>query len=330
MKLGIVGSGLIVQEFLPHLVKMKGLTVQAVQGTPRSLEQVKALCAAHGVPNAFCSFEELCTADIDTVYIAVPNFLHFSYCRQALEHGYHVIVEKPITSNEKEAAYLAALARKKGVFLFEAVTTPYLEAFHQIKEWLPQIGTVKVVQSQYSQYSRRYDAFRAGQVLPVFDPKKSGGALMDLNLYNLHLVMGLFGEPQTVHYYANIERNIDTSGILLLQYPGFQALCLAAKDCRGSTGAVIQGTDGCIRTSGAPNSISKVTLERNDGTREEWEGAGVRDRLVPEFQAFLRAINAHDTAFCEMMLAESLAVSRVQTKARLDAGILFPADEEVL
>lgn len=330
MKLGIIGSGIIVQEFLPRLVKMDGLKVQAVQGTPDTLEQVKALCAENDVPGAFGTFEELYTADIDTVYIAVPNFLHFMYCKQALEHGYNVIVEKPMTSNLKEAEYLSALAKEKGVFLFEAVTTPYLENFHKIKEWLPQIGTVKVVQSQYSQYSRRYDAFRTGQVLPVFDPRKAGGAMMDLNLYNLHLVMGLFGEPEDVRYYANIERDIDTSGILMMQYPNFQALCLAAKDCRGSVGAVIQGTDGCIRTAGTPNFIGRVTLERNDGTREEFEGGSIHDRLIPEFEAFIRAINAHDTAFCETMLAESLAVNRVQTKARLDAGIRFPADDEVL
>ena len=327
MKLGIVGSGLIVQAFLPRLVKMEGLQVQAIQGTPKSAEQVEQLCAENGVPHACSSFEQLCGLDIDTVYVAVPNFLHADYCRRALEKGLHVIVEKPMASNAREAETLAALAKEKGLFLFEAVTTPYLANFAKIREWLPQIGTVKMVQSQYSQYSRRYDAFRAGQVLPVFDPAKSGGAMLDLNLYNLHLIMDLFGEPMQVQYSANVERGIDTSGVLLMQYPGFQALCLAAKDSKGATGAVFQGTDGCIRTAGSPNYIGTVTLERNDGTVLACNEGTPQDRLLPEFRAFIHCVNEKDHAFAEQMLARSIAVSRVQTQARLQAGVLFPADE---
>lgn len=330
MKLGIIGSGTIVQEFLPKLMEMSGVEVIAVQGTPRSFEQVKELCAQNHVEHAVSSFEDLAALDIDTVYVAVPNFLHFMYCKMALEKGFHVIVEKPITSNVREAQYLAELAEKQGRFLFEAVTTPYLANFEKIQEWMERIGTVKLVQSQYSQYSRRYDAFRAGQVLPVFDPEKAGGALMDLNLYNLYMVMGLFGEPRSAKYYANIERNIDTSGILILQYDSFQALCMAAKDCRGVATTIIQGTDGCIKTAMPANIIGKVTLELNDGTREEFNEGDPSTRLIPEFRAFIRAINENDTDFWKKTMERSVSVSKVQTEARLDAGIVFPMDREGL
>lgn len=217
MKVGIIGSGIIVQEFLPKLIALEGIEIVAVQGVPGNETQVKELCAANGVPHAVFSFEALTALDIDTVYIAVPNFLHFTYCKQALEVGLNVIVEKPITSNLTEAQTLRELAEEKQLFLFEAVTTVYFDSFAKIKEWLGRIGTVKMVHCNYSQYSRRYDAFRSGTVLPAFDPAKSGGALMDLNLYNLHFVMGLFGAPDDAVYYANIERGIDTSGTLAVR-----------------------------------------------------------------------------------------------------------------
>lgn len=185
MKLGIIGAGLIVQEFLPRLKQMEGLDILGIQGTPKSMSAVERLCQENGVPEAISDFEDLCALGIDTVYIAIPNFLHFDYCKKALEHGLNAIVEKPMTSNDKEARILADLAREKGLFLFEAITTLYLPAYEKIKEWLPRIGTVKMAQSRYSQYSRRYDAFQNGEILPVFDPAKAGGALMDLNLYNL-------------------------------------------------------------------------------------------------------------------------------------------------
>ena len=328
MKLGIIGSGVIVQEFLPRFMEMEGMDVVAIQGTPQTIEEVQKLCNENHVEHAVGTFEELAVLDIDTVYIAVPNFLHFMYCKQALEKGFNVIVEKPMTSNLKEGEYLKKLADEKGCFLFEAVTTPYLENFKKIQEWLPRLGTIKLVQSQYSQYSRRYDAFRNGQILPAFDPNKSGGALMDLNLYNLHMVIGLFGEPESYSYHANIERNIDTSGILMMDYKDFRAICIAAKDCKGIATTIIQGTNGSISTFYPPNVIGKVTLALNDGTVEEFESSTIETRLIPEFKAFIKAINENDKEFCNQMMAKSLSVSKVQTKARLAAGIIFPSDEK--
>lgn len=326
MKLGIIGAGGIVQEFLPKLRNIHGLEILGVQGTKRSKEKVEELCAKHEIAHAVDSFDALCALGIDTVYIAVPNHLHFTYCKQALEKGLHVIVEKPMTSNLKEALILKQLAEEKQLFLFEAITTLYLDNFHTIEKWLPRIGTVKLVQSQFSQYSRRYDAFLAGEVLPVFDPEKSGGAMMDLNLYNLHLIMGLFGKPEKIQYYANLEKGIDTNGMLIMQYEHFTALALAAKDSKGISGAVLQGTKGCIKTDSCANAIGKVTLELNDGTIEERESRNMSDRMIPEFEAFVQAISEGNLAFCYEMLDKSIAVCEVQTDARMSAGIIFPAD----
>jgi len=327
MKLGIIGSGMIVQEFLPKLKEIEGIEIVALQGRKSSRKQVEALCKENGVEHAVYDFESLCKTGIDTVYIAVPNFLHFTYCRQAILAGMNVIVEKPATSNLKEIQCLGRLVKEKKLFLFEAVTTLYFRNFKKIQEWLPRIGTIKIVQSQYSQYSRRYDAFRNGETLPVFDPAKSGGAMMDLNLYNLHLVMGLFGEPTEAKYYANMERGIDTSGILVMQYPDFQAFCLGAKDSSGMRQAMIQGTEGCIRTGASPNVLGKITLELYDGTVEEYDDGMMADRLVPEFTTFIQRIHAKDYAFCYEMLDKSIAVSKVSTNARIAAGIHFPADD---
>ncbi|SUM35254.1 Uncharacterised protein [Staphylococcus gallinarum] len=57
-----------------------------------------------------------------------------------------------------------------------------------------------------------------------------GGALMDINVYNVHLAVGLFGKPKGVAYFANVEKNIDTSGILQLDYDNLKVVCIGAKD----------------------------------------------------------------------------------------------------
>lgn len=327
MKLGIIGSGMIVQLMVRIIPQLEGIDVIAIQGLPDSKEVMEDLCRIGNIPHIVYSFEDLAELDTDTVYIAVPNFLHYDYCRKALNKGLNVIVEKPIASNDTETKELAALAEENHCFLFEAVTTPYFNSYRQIKEWLPRIGTVKQVTMNFFQYSSRYDAFRKGEVLPAFDLAKSGGALMDINLYNLHFVTGLFGRPDEVKYYANIERGIDTSGQLILKYPGFTANCTAAKDCTAPKFFAIAGTDGYITISLTPNLVGEAKLHLNDGTEETSDDHMERTHLIPEFLFFIDCINRNDYETCRKQLEQSILVSELQTTARKDAGIIFAADE---
>ena len=70
---------------------------------------------------------------------------------------------------------------------------------------------------------------------------------MDLNVYNIHFLTGLFGKPEAVSYHANVERGIDTSGILTMDYGSFQAVCIGAKDCQAPLVSTLQGDGGYIR-----------------------------------------------------------------------------------
>ena len=328
MKLGIVGTGMIVRCIGPHLASW-GIDVTAVAGTPHSTDAINELADAYGAAGRYTDYHELVADDaVDTVYVAVPNFLHFAVSEAALRAGKDVICEKPLASNEREAAQLAELAKECGRFLWEAVVTTRQPNFQLIRdELLPRIGTVKLVTVNYSQYSSRYDAFRAGEVLPAFDPAKAGGAIMDLGLYTLTFTIGLFGEPVAARYRANVERGIDTSGVVELDYDGFRAVNVCAKDCGAPCYAIIQGTDGYIRMDSQPNQCGGVTLHLNDGSEERF------DRSLPvmwegEFRTFLAQQQAGDLDECYRQLDQSLAVSRVQNGVRRAAGVIFPADEQ--
>lgn len=326
MRLGIVGTGAIAREVLPQL-RAWGYEPAALCGTPRSREITEALCAQYQIKNAYSSYEAmLVEAKPEAVYLAVPNQLHFQYAEQALLAGAHVIVEKPMAANFRQAEALARLAKERGLFLFEAISTRYLPNYRKLGELLPEVGRVRLVSCNFSQYSRRYDAFRAGQTPPVFDPACAGGALMDLNLYNLHWLVGLFGAPKGLRYGANLERGIDTGGILTLDYGDFRAVSIAAKDCAAPACYTVQGDKGCLLQTTPANHCGEILLHRNDG-REERFNEQPAHRLQPEFQSFLRQIESGDRAQCEKLLADSLTVAGLLTAARRDAGIVFPADE---
>lgn len=328
MKLGIIGCGTIVREFLPGLQTIPGIEILAVLGSPGKLEKTRAFCLEFSVAHACDTLEELVATGIDAVYVAVPNHLHAAYAMQALELGLDVIVEKPMASNEREARAMAALAKEKDCLLLEAVTTLYSGVIPKIRQWLPAIGDVQAVECDYSQYSRRYDAFCAGTILPVFDSKKSGGALMDLNVYNLNLVTALFGAPESVSYSADVQRGIDVEGAVQLGYPGFTAVCRAAKNRQGTIGTKITGTQGEIVLRRAENATE--VLERFCGGEcvETACVGSIRERQIPEFTEFKEMICRHDTARCDAQLQHSLLVCRLMTQARVDAGVVFPADAE--
>ena len=326
MKLGIIGKGMIVKEYLPQLARVEGLEVVALMGSPGKEQEAAAFCTEHGIGHCVTSLNEMVSLGVDTVYVATPNLFHYEQSKAALELGLDVICEKPMCANWAQTKALVELAKEKGRFLFEAITTLHYPNYRTIRQWLPRLGRIKLVQSQFCQYSSRYDAFLKGVVHPVFDPEKAGGTLIDLGVYNLFFVMGLFGMPESVQYLANVDRGIDTSGILTMRYPDFSAVCVAAKECPGNSGCLIQGTRGVIRTTLQPSRLGEVRLELNDGTLETCADGSDRRRAEMEFRIFADAIARRDYDFCYALLETSLDVATCLTQARAQAGIVFPCD----
>jgi len=266
-------------------------------------------------------------SDVDTVYVALPNHLHFEFSKKALLHEKNVIVEKPATANLSELLILIQIAKENELFFIEASTVNYFPVVKMARDNLDKVGNVRLVSINFSQYSSRYDKFVNGEVLPVFDPKKAGGALMDLNVYNINLVVGLFGRPNNVHYFANIDRGIDTSGVLILEYENMKAICIAAKDCKAPAQVMIQGDKGQIMSNQTMNKASHFTLTYNDGRTEEMDCEENHHRLYYEFCEFIQMINNRDFDRAWKMQEISVAVSEIIEQARWKDRIFFENDK---
>lgn len=335
MKLGIAGAGMIVRDLFNFIHDVDGVELEAIASTPRSFEKVTHMAHEQGIKKAYHDYDELLEDEgIEVMYIASPNHLHYEMCKKALLQNKHVICEKPFTSNYKELEELVQIAREKNLILIEAVSTQYLPNVLKIKEILPQLGNIKIVSANYSQYSSRYDAFKEGNILPAFDYTKSGGVLMDLNIYNINLMVALFGKPLKVGYQANIEKGIDTSGILTLDYGTFKAVCIAAKDCKAPIMSSIQGDQGCIVMDSPANVLNgfKVLMNKshskqminNDEENQDYNQG--KHRMYHEFVKFVEVFEKKDMDFVNRMIEVSLITMDIQTKARQDAGVVFSAD----
>ena len=157
---------------------------------------------------------------------------------------------------------------------------------------------------------------------PVFDPACCGGALMDLNLYNVHFVVGLFGRPMLVNYHPNLYRNgIDTSGILLLEYPDFICQCTGAKDCAAPGSVQLIGDAGRILIEPGSSNCQKLRLVRpgqEDICSEYSESPWFYE--VAEI-AMILALKDYDA--CYAALEKTRQVVSVLEAAREDAQLGF-------
>ena len=314
MKLAILGTGKIVEEVLPVLKEINGIELSAILSTPRSIEKAEKLAELYAISQASSDYDSiLANPDVDTVYVALPNHLHYDYAKSLLA-GKHVICEKPFTLTLAEFEDLQN-CRAKNRILLEAITNQYLGNFASIKANLSKLGEIKIVECNYSQYSSRYDAFKRGEIAPAFDPAKGGGALRDLNIYNIHLVVGLFGKPKKVQYLANVERDVDTSGILIMDYGHFKAACIGAKDCSADIKSTIQGNKGSIAVIGPTNSMPELSLALNGQSMTMINENSLNHRMHDEFVAFQAIIEHKDMAATKLALDHSRLVMEVLDEA---------------
>ncbi|MCR5794824.1 MAG: Gfo/Idh/MocA family oxidoreductase [Solobacterium sp.] len=324
MKLGIIGNGMIVQTALRSL---EGSDIPVKALWCRNAAKGQPLCGQYSIEKLYTDFDGFLEDDsFDTVYVGLINSLHYEYAKKALLAGKNVICEKPLTSTYEEAEELVRIAEGKKLYLFEAIMSRYSRNYECLPEAVKQTGEMKVILCNYSQYSRRYDDYAAGKVLPAFDPALSGGALYDINVYNVHFVTGLFGRPQKVVYEANKGFNgIDTSGVLVLDYGTFKAVCTGAKDCSSVNGIILEGTKGWIRMDSRPGMIRSLTLHTPEG-ETVLDVCEEPDPMRTEFEKIASVLQNADYEKMRAWLEQSLITMEVLTEARKYAGIRFPAD----
>ena len=133
MKIGTIGSGFIVRTILDKVAVTEGIQCCAVYS--RSYETGRKLADTYGVEKVYTDLDGLCSdPELDFIYIASPNSLHYEHVKKALEYGKNVMCEKPFVPTAAEADELIALAKAKDVYLIEMITTLYHPHFAWVKE----------------------------------------------------------------------------------------------------------------------------------------------------------------------------------------------------
>ncbi len=326
MKLGILGSGKIVKEILPVLEQVENIDLVAIAG--RNERKLEDLVEEFNIGKYYIGIDDLLAdPDIDTIYVALPNNLHYEAMDKAIDKGKDIICEKPFCGNLRETKDIFDKAFAKGLIVLEAASHRFIPNALSVRNELKKLGDIKIVSFNYSQYSSRYDKFKEGEIAPVFDRSMNGGALMDINFYNVDYLSMLFGRPKAVKYFPNMERGIDTSGILYLDYGDFKAIAIGSKASDASLVNTIQTDRGTIEITDAINSFS--TFRIKESGKDVFREVNVNEpyhRMVYEFREFLEIISQRDMKKARKLSKISLDTSWILTEARKFAAIDFPND----
>ncbi len=245
--LATIGTSAITEHFLNACKTTKRYCFHACYS--RSPEKAAAFADKFGFIETYTNLEAMVQdAQVDAVYIASPNALHYEHSKLFLDSGKHVICEKPIATCASEYEELLQLANSKGLIYMEAIMSRHAFGRKILLDALKQIGTISQARIDYCQRSSRYDAAMAGNYANVFDVTMAGGALMDLGVYCVYGALDLFGPPIDIKASAVFLPNgADLAGSALLAYPGFLATLSYSKAGQGICGTEIIGSAGVVK-----------------------------------------------------------------------------------
>ncbi|MED5053082.1 Gfo/Idh/MocA family oxidoreductase [Anoxybacillus rupiensis] len=329
IRLATIGTNWITQEFLQAAQPISQLTLTAVYS--RDEEKAKQFAAKTGAKRTFTHLEEMAKSDeIDAVYIASPNSLHAEQAVLLMNHGKHVLCEKPLASNTKEVQAMVEAAKANDVVLMEAMKTTLLPNFQAIRCHLHKIGKIRRYFASYCQYSSRYDAYKQGTVLNAFNPAFSNGALMDLGVYCLYPLVVLFGKPQSLKASSvMLESGVDGEGSIVLHYGDMDAVVMYSKITNSYVPAEIQGEEGSIVID-AIHTPTKVEIRYRDGRVEDITEPQTHHPMYYEALEWTQLITNGQRQSETNSHAHSFITAEIMEEARKQTGIRFPADQSTL
>jgi predicted dehydrogenase len=298
---------------------------QAFIDTPRGDETPREPVRAHGSYRALVEDPE-----VDVVYVGTPHPDHAPSMALALEAGKAVLCEKPFTVNRREAEAAVALARRRDVFLMEAMWTRYVPAMVELKR-LVDSGAIGEVVSATADFG--FAAIDLPPAHRALNPALAGGGLLDVGIYPLSFAAFVLGPIAAVQADAELgPTGVDIHTVFNLRHANgglSQGLCSlrATTPCR----AAVQGTRGRIDVAPPFYAAQRLELRRGTGPWEDqpvevidrpWRG----NRYVPQIEEVHRCLRAGLAESPVMPLDESVALVGWMDAMRAQFGLRYPGE----
>ena len=302
----------------------------------RTQERADEFAAKHNIPHTFTSLEEMASSPlIDAVYIATPNYVHAEQSILCMNHGKHVLCEKPFASNAREVKQMIEAAQRNNVTLMEAMISTLNPNFIIAKEKLKDLGTIRRYFASYCQYSSRYDKFKEGIILNAFKPELSNGAVMDIGIYTIYPMVALFGKPQKIEAQGIVlHTGADGQGAVNFQYDGMNATVLYSKIANSALPTEIEGEAGNllldkIHITKQVDFIPRQVTAQGKEQENHCQSIGLpldKSEYYYEMAEFMNLIEQGKQESTLNSWENSLTTLEIIDEIRRQSGVHYPAD----
>ena len=324
LRWGILATGGIAHAFARDL-RTAGLDLRAVGS--RRLEGARAFAEEFDVARVHGSYEALAADDdIDIVYIATPHPMHAENALLLLEHGKHVLIEKPFTLNADQAIAVRDLARAKVLLAMEAMWTRYLPHMIRIREII-ESGTLGEIRAVFADHTQRISDDPAHRLNAL---ELGGGALLDLGIYPVSFAWDMLGAPTSITATARLGgTGADTEVATIFTHAsGAVSTTLSSSRAAGPNTAHVVGTEGRIDIDRVWYTPTSFRVTAPDGTVLEEFVSDVEGRGM-QFQALAaeEIIAGGATDSERLPIDETVAIMETLDAVRRQIGLRYPEEQ---
>lgn len=305
VRMGIVGTGRIAPRFVAEAKYVSGIDiVSAYNPEVESGKKFQRKCDIECKTDSYEAFLE----EVDAVYIASPNETHYQYAKTALEHGKHVLCEKPIAFTKDESEGLYQLAKERKLVLLEAIKTAYCPGFQQLINVAQsgKIGEIKDVEACFTRLANEESRERTDA--------QFGGAFLEFGSYTLLPIFKLLGTKYKDISFQIIKdsKGVDIYTKVQLVYEDAMATAKMGVGVKSEGQLVVAGTKGYILAE-SPWWLTKrfVVRYENPSVVDSYEPSFQGDGLRYEISEFILQINGRSKRGYKLTEAEAVAMAEI-------------------
>ncbi len=323
IKWGIVGCGNIANKFTSDMALIDDAEIFAVAS--RTIEKAQGFAQKHNAKNAYGTYEGLFrNTDIDIVYIATPHVSHAELSIQAMEHGKHVLCEKPLSLNAKEAAAIIETSKRTNRFFMEALWTRFNPVIVETKKRIDdgEIGEVRFINADFSfKVSVRLDS-------RVIALELGGGAMLDIGIYPAFLSYLILGSPKEIVAKSLFHKvtKCDMQTSMIFTYETAHTLLYSGFESSSDMIARISGTEGQIyihKTWHSPEGYTLVKGEDEQVFDLPIKGIG----LTYEIEECHKCLRTNQIESKLWSHKNSLDLISILDTVRDQVGLVYPQEE---
>ncbi len=324
IKWGFIGCGNIAGKFAHDLALVHKAELTAVAS--RNKEKAKNFQINHKAKKSYGDYKELLAdPDIDIVYIATPHNSHAKWSILAMEQGKHVLCEKPLSINKKEAEEIIAVSKRTGKFFMEALWTRFNPTFIAVKELIEK-GELGALKYLFADFTFKSDKPLKSRVL---DLSLGGGATLDIGIYPAFLSYSLMGKPEKILASAVFHKitGCDMQSSMIFKYNDAQAVLYSSFETYSGISAKIGGTEGTIRFHGSFHVPEGYTLIKN-GTEKNFKIPFKGLGFTHEIEECHNCIRKGQTESKKWSHRNSLDLIGILDQVRAEVGLTYPQEEQ--